>query len=61
MNPIVKMNIELKKIVTSMKPEIETADDMKKISEHRNLNYNARIVGESNDKVQPKLESRYTR
>ncbi|MCK5342191.1 MAG: hypothetical protein KAR20_02240 [Candidatus Heimdallarchaeota archaeon] len=45
LNPIVDMNIELKKIVTSLKPEIETADDMNKISEHRNLNYNSRIVG----------------
>ncbi len=61
LNPIVETTIELQKIITSLKSVETSPDTMKEISENRNLNYDSRIVGESNDKVQPKFDSRFTR
>ncbi|MCD4656560.1 MAG: hypothetical protein K8S87_03340 [Planctomycetes bacterium] len=60
-NPIVKTKIILKKIITSLKSDGDNTDDTKNTPERRNLNYNSRITGESNDKVQPKIDSRFTR
>ena len=57
MNPTVEAIIELDKIV-SIDGDGEEETEKKGINEYRALSYDERIVGESDAKIEPKMDSR---